>query len=326
MIDNSSYQQIGRVHAGNGYKADLHDFHITPQGTALLTVFDPIDCNLSSLGGPGGGAVTDSDLPGTRPATGLVRREWHSVDHVPLADSYSSAVRHDHAVAVRLLPPQLDRPARQRHDADLGAQHVGAVRTEHAHRPGAHAHRRQALERQARRRRRDRLPARRDRAAQRRRSACSTTAPCPRSTRSRAASCSCRRPAATDRHACSRSTSIPTPLSSGSQGSVQTARPTATCSSAGAQSPTSRSSAPAGSCCSTPTCTAPTSPIAPTASPGRARRPAPPAIAAGASSGGAPVTVYASWNGDTRTATWRVLAGPCAQQLAPVAERRAQRL
>ena len=31
------------------------------------------------------------------------------------------------------------------------------------------------------------------------------------------------------------------------------------------------------------------------------------------------MTVYASWNGDTRTASWRVLAGPSAQQLAPVA-------
>ena len=60
IIDNSSYQQVGRVHAGNGYKADLHDFHITPQDTALLTVFNPIDCNLSAVGGPSGGAVTDS--------------------------------------------------------------------------------------------------------------------------------------------------------------------------------------------------------------------------------------------------------------------------
>jgi glutamine synthetase len=31
------------------------------------------------------------------------------------------------------------------------------------------------------------------------------------------------------------------------------------------------------------------------------------------------VTVYASWNGDTRTASWRVLAGASPQSLAPVA-------
>jgi hypothetical protein len=90
MIYSSSYRQIGRVHAGNGYKADLHDFHITPQGTALLTVFDPIDCNLSGVGGPSGGAVTDSLFQEIDLASGLVRREWHSLDHVGLSESYSN--------------------------------------------------------------------------------------------------------------------------------------------------------------------------------------------------------------------------------------------
>jgi hypothetical protein len=91
IIDNSSYTQVGRVHAGNGYKADLHDFKITPQGTALLTVFDPIRCDLSAVGGPSGGAVTDGIFEEIDLSTGLVRREWDSLDHVPLSDSYSSA-------------------------------------------------------------------------------------------------------------------------------------------------------------------------------------------------------------------------------------------
>ena len=90
MIDNSAYQQVGRVHAGNGYKVDLHDFHITAQGTALLTMFNPIDCNLSAVGGPSGGAVTDSGFQEIDLATGLVRREWTSLDHIGLSDSYSS--------------------------------------------------------------------------------------------------------------------------------------------------------------------------------------------------------------------------------------------
>ena len=92
MIYSSSYTQIGRVHAGNGYKADLHDFHITPEGTGLLTVFNPVACNLSAVGGPSGGAVTDSVFQEIDLKTGLVRREWHSLDHVPLGDSYSPAV------------------------------------------------------------------------------------------------------------------------------------------------------------------------------------------------------------------------------------------
>jgi Arylsulfotransferase (ASST) len=91
MIFNSSYRKIGSVHAGNGFKADLHDFHLMADGTALLTVFDPIRCNLSVEGGPSGGAVTDGIFQEIDLRTGLVRREWDSLDHVPLGDSYSSA-------------------------------------------------------------------------------------------------------------------------------------------------------------------------------------------------------------------------------------------
>jgi outer membrane protein assembly factor BamB len=91
MIYNTSYQQVGRVHAGNGLKADLHDFHLTSQGTALLTVFNPILCNLSAYGGPSNGSVTDGIVQEVDLKTGLVRREWHSVDHVSPSDSYSSA-------------------------------------------------------------------------------------------------------------------------------------------------------------------------------------------------------------------------------------------
>jgi Arylsulfotransferase (ASST) len=91
VIDDSSYRELARVHAGNGYKADLHDFHITPAGTALLTVLRPIYCNLSAVGGASAGAVTDGVFQEVDLKTALVRREWHSLDHVPLGDSYSSA-------------------------------------------------------------------------------------------------------------------------------------------------------------------------------------------------------------------------------------------
>ena len=62
-----------------------------PDGTALLTVFDPIDCNLSARSAAR--AAARSPTASSRKSTwqtGLVRREWHSLDHVPLSDSYSS--------------------------------------------------------------------------------------------------------------------------------------------------------------------------------------------------------------------------------------------
>jgi hypothetical protein len=91
VIDDSAYHQIAVARAGNGYQPDLHEFKTTPRGTALITVYDGIECNLSAVGGPAGGAVADTLVQELDLKTGLVRYEWHSLDHVPLSDSYVSA-------------------------------------------------------------------------------------------------------------------------------------------------------------------------------------------------------------------------------------------
>jgi hypothetical protein len=92
VIANSSYQEIADVRAGNGYQPDLHEFQITPQGTGLITVYDAVDCNLESVGGPRDGAVADTLLQEIDLKTGMVMYEWHSLDHVPLQNAYASAV------------------------------------------------------------------------------------------------------------------------------------------------------------------------------------------------------------------------------------------
>jgi Arylsulfotransferase (ASST) len=91
VIANGAYQTIADIRAGNGYQPDLHEFQITPQDTGLITVYDAIDCNLSSVGGPRNGAVADTLLQEIDLKTGLVMYEWHSLDHVPLQSSYNSA-------------------------------------------------------------------------------------------------------------------------------------------------------------------------------------------------------------------------------------------
>jgi hypothetical protein len=88
VIADSSYQDIAIVRAGNGYQPDLHAFEITPRGTALFTVYDAIRCDLSAYGGPADGAVADTLFQEIDLHTGLVRYEWHALDHVALADSY----------------------------------------------------------------------------------------------------------------------------------------------------------------------------------------------------------------------------------------------
>jgi hypothetical protein len=88
VIANTSYKDIAVVRAGNGYQPDLHAFAISPKGTALFTVYDAIRCNLSAYGGPANGAVADTLFQEIDLRTGLVRLEWHALDHVPVADSY----------------------------------------------------------------------------------------------------------------------------------------------------------------------------------------------------------------------------------------------
>jgi Arylsulfotransferase (ASST) len=88
-IYNSSYQQVGVVHAGNGLSADLHEFQITPSGTALITAYFPVYWNASSVHGSSREIVLDSVVQEIDIPTGLVLFQWDSLDHVPLGSSYS---------------------------------------------------------------------------------------------------------------------------------------------------------------------------------------------------------------------------------------------
>ena len=91
VIDSTSYRPIAIIHAGNGYQVDLHELQLTPQGTALISVYNPVRCNLSAEGGPASGAVTDALFQEIDIRTGLVMFEWTSLDHVPLSASYYGA-------------------------------------------------------------------------------------------------------------------------------------------------------------------------------------------------------------------------------------------
>lgn len=91
VIANGAYSEIAHVRAGNGLRADLHDFQLTPAGVALITAYEPIYCDLSSAGGPAYGAVTDGVLQEIDVRTGLVMYQWTSLDHVALAESYEHA-------------------------------------------------------------------------------------------------------------------------------------------------------------------------------------------------------------------------------------------
>jgi hypothetical protein len=82
-----SYKVIAAVRAGNGYNADPHEFRLTPYGTALITIYDPVPFDLSPYGGPKDGVVVDGIAQELDIATGRVLFEWHSLDHVGIDES-----------------------------------------------------------------------------------------------------------------------------------------------------------------------------------------------------------------------------------------------
>jgi hypothetical protein len=86
-IADSSYRVIATVKAGNGAQTDLHDFKLTPQGTALITAHRKVSADLSPLGGPVKGAVLASIAQEIDVATGKLLFEWDSLDHLKLTES-----------------------------------------------------------------------------------------------------------------------------------------------------------------------------------------------------------------------------------------------
>jgi hypothetical protein len=90
VIVDSTYREVARLPAGGGRQSDLHEFRITPRGTAIVTSYEVRSANLSSVGGPSrervvGGVVQELAIPSAR-----VLFEWRSLDHVPIDESHAS--------------------------------------------------------------------------------------------------------------------------------------------------------------------------------------------------------------------------------------------
>lgn len=89
VIADSSYRDILRFGAANGYLGDLHEFTLTSRGTALITFYAEIPADLSAFGGPAQGTLVESGFQELDLLHGnQVLLEWHSSHHVPVEESY----------------------------------------------------------------------------------------------------------------------------------------------------------------------------------------------------------------------------------------------
>ena len=93
VIDSAAYKRVATVHAGNGLYADLHDFQVTPAGTAWITAFIPQHADLSAYGGRADGLLDDGAVQEIDIRTGLVMFQWNALAHVAIPATYMHAPR-----------------------------------------------------------------------------------------------------------------------------------------------------------------------------------------------------------------------------------------
>ncbi|WP_245573859.1 arylsulfotransferase family protein [Amycolatopsis nigrescens] len=71
------------------FRPGMHEFAITPQNTALLTIYQRIPYDLRPVGGPAEGLLTDSLWVEVDLASRQVLNQWRASDHVPITDTYA---------------------------------------------------------------------------------------------------------------------------------------------------------------------------------------------------------------------------------------------
>jgi hypothetical protein len=92
VIFDPTYHEVARVRAGRGRNGDLHEFLLTADGTALITIYREVQADLSSVGGPSDGRLVEGIVQEVDVASRKVLFEWRSLDHVGLDESYLTGV------------------------------------------------------------------------------------------------------------------------------------------------------------------------------------------------------------------------------------------
>ncbi|KAJ7138209.1 ASST-domain-containing protein [Mycena epipterygia] len=89
---NSHYEIVMNVSAVNPPGTDLHEFNIVkPENkTTLVTAFNTIPLELTSVGGPAKGFYANSIIQEIDIATGRVLFNWTSVDYIALNESFNN--------------------------------------------------------------------------------------------------------------------------------------------------------------------------------------------------------------------------------------------
>ncbi|KAJ5947976.1 hypothetical protein N7466_000991 [Penicillium verhagenii] len=83
---NSSYEEAYKLHGVNGVAADLHEFHITRDDTAVFTVYDIKSVDLTSTGGSKDAWIYDGVFQEIDVETNELLFEWRASEHFSFSE------------------------------------------------------------------------------------------------------------------------------------------------------------------------------------------------------------------------------------------------
>jgi EmrB/QacA subfamily drug resistance transporter len=89
VVVNQHYQTVARLKAKDGWVLTLHEFLISGED-AWVTANKNIPMNLSKYGGAYNGTLIDSAVQEYNLKTGRLVRNWDAIEHIPLGDSHAS--------------------------------------------------------------------------------------------------------------------------------------------------------------------------------------------------------------------------------------------
>jgi hypothetical protein len=88
VICDTSYQRVAELQVGNGFAGgDFHEFLITSRDTALIGLYHAVEWDLTPVGGSRYGLVIDNIVQELEIGTGRVLFEWHTLDHIAVDET-----------------------------------------------------------------------------------------------------------------------------------------------------------------------------------------------------------------------------------------------
>jgi EmrB/QacA subfamily drug resistance transporter len=88
VVVDSNYRTVATLHGADGWILTLHDFEIRGDH-AWVTANRNVPMNLTKYGGANNGALVDSAVQEYSLSTGKLLYSWDAFDHIPLGDSHT---------------------------------------------------------------------------------------------------------------------------------------------------------------------------------------------------------------------------------------------